>query len=104
LGVSEKNNKKIAAGWYIPVDVRDKFAQFCAQMGSIIQEDCAGALIVWQHLPPEIRELAKLEAKGLRGADEQFWADFEAGLRLGIRAQLGSQPQKPEKGKSPRRK
>ena len=95
----QKNLKKIATGWYIPIEVRERFTNFCNMKGTVIQEDFAGALTVWQHLPAEIRELAKLEAKGLRESDERFWADFEAGLRLGIHGQPVPPPVEPKKSK-----
>jgi hypothetical protein len=98
MDMMKKDDKKVAPGWYIPMEVREAFTAFCNLKGTVIQEDFAGALTVWRHLPAEIRELAKLEAKGLHPPEEQFWADFEAGLRLGIRAQQASQPP-PELGR-----
>lgn len=74
--------------------VKDDFADFCTEKGNIIQEDCAGALLIWQYLPAQIRESARLEAKGIRAVDKRFWKHFQAGLELGIQAQLNNQQQK----------
>ena len=76
----KKNDEKVKPGWYIPPSVRNSFTEFCNLKGTLIQEDFAGALTVWQYLPAEIRELAKLEAKELRAPNLQFWSDFEAAL------------------------
>ena len=80
----EEKNKKVQPGWLIPSKVKDIFSAFCTDMGVVAQEDCAGALMLWTYLPAEIRELARLEAKGLREPDLEFWSHFAAGLRLGI--------------------
>lgn len=92
-----KKSEKIKPGWYLPLSVRDKFTDFCSDQGTVIQQDFAGALVVWCNLPAELRELAKLEAKGLREPDPAFWEDFAAGLRLGIHAQRASQQEKQAK-------
>ncbi|MHC4617260.1 MAG: hypothetical protein ACYTEQ_05860 [Planctomycetota bacterium] len=55
--------EKTKAGWNIPVPVKDKFTEFCSSVGSIVQDDCAGALLVWTILPAQVRELAKKQAK-----------------------------------------
>ena len=61
-----KNNmEKVKTGWEIPVPIKDNFVEFCAHVGAIAQEDCAGALLIWQHLPAQLREVAKLDAKGV---------------------------------------
>ena len=68
-----QNTKKIQPGWEIPIVVRDAFRDFCVKKGAIVQEDCAGALFLWQQMPAQIREWAKLEAKGLPAVDKPFW-------------------------------
>ena len=74
--MDKKRDKKRSSGettttgWLIPAEVKDSFTKFCATKGSIIKEDCAGALVLWQYLPPEIREWARLEAKGIHSADQ----------------------------------
>jgi len=90
----KKNEEKTKTGWPIPISVKDSFVNFCAEMGTLAQEDCAGALLIWQHLPAQIRESARLEAKGIRSLDKNFWKQFQAGLELGIQAQLNIQQQK----------
>lgn len=92
-----KNSDKVMLGWYVPIEARRKFVEFCVEIGSLAQEDCAGALIIWQHLPAQIRELAKLQAKGLVEVDQNFWDQFRQGLELGIQAQSNIPPQKPDK-------
>ena len=83
----EKNNGKTKLGWCIPKNIREDFTEFCATKGTLIQEECAGALIIYQFLPAEIRELARLQAKGVEDINSDFWKDFASALRLGIKAQ-----------------
>lgn len=98
MSVMKKNEEKTKTGWPIPMSIKDSFVNFCAEMGNLAQEDCAGALLIWQYLPAQIRESARLEAKGIRAVDKRFWKHFQTGLELGIQAQLNSQQQKPGKG------
>ena len=91
-----KNNEKIQISWRVPQDVKDNFTSFCNHIGAIIEDDCAGALIVWQYLPAELREQAKLAAKNQGKIDKVFWEMFRAGLELAL-AQQSIQQQK--KGK-----
>ena len=93
----KKNEEKTKTGWPIPLSIKDSFVNFCADMGNLAQEDCAGALLIWQYLPAQIRESARLEAKGIRAVDKRFWNHFRAGLELGIQAQSNNLPQKPDK-------
>ena len=87
-------NEMITTGWEVPTSVKRSFTEFCTAGGSIIKEDCAGALIIWQHLPAQVRESARREAKGLLSSVEKdFWVAFEAGLNAGILAQLNIQKQ-----------
>lgn len=81
----EKDNMTL--GWIIPKKVKDDFVKFAESVGSRIQEDCAGALIIWQHLPAELREQAKLAAKGECQLDEDFWKEFSAGLKYAFYGQ-----------------
>ena len=70
----EKNLKKVKAGWMIPESARDSFTDFCVRKGTLAQEDCAGALVVWQHLPAQLREWAKAVTKGEKPARPEFWS------------------------------
>jgi hypothetical protein len=97
--VVSKKMKKIQLSWYVSTEVKSAFTEFCTENGLVIQDDCAGALTLWRHVPAEIRELAKLEAKGLREPAVAFWDEFARGLRRGIRDQLDAQQQKPGKRK-----
>lgn len=90
-------DKKITTGWRIPVKIKESFVGFCADVGALAQEDCAGALVIWQYLPAAVRERAKLEAKGKAAVDKNFWKQFRAGLELGIQAQLNIQQRKQAK-------
>ena len=92
-----EKNKRSQANWLIPDEVKNSFVEFCASIGTIAQEDCAGALVIWQYLPPAIREQAKLQAKGIAALDKKFWDQFRSGLELGIQAQLNIQQQKKAK-------
>ncbi len=64
-------------GWPVPTTVKEDFVEFVAHVGSIAQEDCAGALFLWQHVPPDIREWAKLDAKGSPAVEAVFWRDLK---------------------------
>jgi hypothetical protein len=91
----KKKPELIKTGWNIPENVRDEFAAFCTKVGSRIQEDCAGALVIWPYLPPQIREQAKLASKGEAQVDEIFWHNFRTGLELAVSARQGSPPKLP---------
>jgi len=97
MSVMKKVEEKTKTGWPVPVSIKDSFVEFCAKMGCLAQEDCAGALFIWKYLPAQIREEARLEAKGVKAIDTVFWKHFSDGLELGIRAQLNIHPKKPEK-------
>lgn len=97
-----RKNEKITTGWQIPMDVKEKFVNFCVKVGALAQEDCAGALTIWPYLPPAIREQAKLQAKGIAAVDEKFWDAFRAGLELALQAQSDTRQEK--RGNKPRRK
>ncbi|MHC4397871.1 MAG: hypothetical protein ACYS1A_19680 [Planctomycetota bacterium] len=94
--------EKVKTGWLVPVKLKESFVNFCAEKGNVAQEDCAGALLIWQYLPAQTRELARLEAKGIQSADKTFWKQFSQGLELGVQAQLNIQRQKQEKEKPPK--
>jgi hypothetical protein len=94
-----KKSEKIKPGWYIPKGVKDSFANFCTDNGDIIQDSAAGAYVIWQYLPSQIREQAVLEAKEIPSVDKNFWDEFRKGLEKAILDQLHSQPQRPEKVK-----
>lgn len=95
-------NEKVKTGWLVPVKLKESFVNFCAEKGNVAQEDCAGALLIWQHLPAQIREQARLEAKGIQSVDKTFWKQVSHGLELGIQAQLNIQQQTQEKEKPPK--
>ena len=82
----------VKLGWNVPISTKENFVEFCEQVGSRYQEACAGALAIWQYLPAEIRENAKLTSKGINQVDEEFWKQFRAGLDLAIKAR-SSNPQ-----------
>ena len=73
MKVMAKKLDMVKTGWPIPVKTKDDFVEFCAHVGSIAQEDCAGSLFLWQNMPAMIREWAKLAAKGSPVVDKQFW-------------------------------
>lgn len=95
----EKNNKKIQKkvrpGWFCPEEVKDSFVEFCDLHGVKIQEDFAGALVIWQYLPVQLRQLAKFEAKGIDKVDKTFWEDFRKGIDQAIKDQSCNQNYKP---------
>ena len=97
-----KNSDKSMLGWYVPVDCRNKFAQWCTNNGLICQDDAAGALTLWPYIPSAIREQAKLQAKGIAAVDEKFWDAFRAGLELALQAQPNIRQEK--KANKPRHK
>lgn len=95
-----ENNNKTTTGWQIPIDLKDRFTEFCEKIkDSRIQEECSAALYIYMYLPEKIRELAKLEVKGVPMVDSRFWTDFAKGLELGITAQLSIQQQKQAKSR-----
>lgn len=85
-----KNLQKVKTGWEVPVTVKDDFVTFCAEKSTLAQEACAGALIIFQLLPAQIRELAMLEAKGKGLVDRKFWEDYRRGLEAAIEDRLRS--------------
>jgi len=95
-----KISEKTKPGWAIPVDVKESFVEFCAHVGAIAQEDCAGALLLWQHLPSQLREVAKLDAKGSPVVDPDFWEGLKDGLEVSIQALIESQKQTKQKKSS----
>jgi len=96
-----KNNaEKVSTGWLIPSELKESFVSFCAKVGTLAQEDCAGALFVWQYLPPQIREWAKLEAKSESVFDQEFWEGLCAGLEVSLRSLLETQKQNQGRKKS----
>ncbi len=97
MGPMSKKKDKVTAGWPIPPEVKESFVEFCAEKGNLAQEDCAGALVIWQYLPAQIREWARVEAKGRPAVDPAFWDDFRRGLELGLRARLSNPPEMPVK-------
>jgi len=93
-----KNTDKSQTNWLIPIEVKEDFTTFCNKSGTIAQDDCAGALVIWQYLPAQIRERAKLEAKGIQAIDKDFWAEFRKVLDFSLAiGQRGKQPQKKSK-------
>ena len=87
----QNNSELKQLGWRIPEEAKDAFTAFCDSVNAGYEEACAGALILWTHLPAQVREWATLEAKGQKMIDPQFWKDCAAGLELGLRAQLENQ-------------
>ncbi len=86
----DKIEQQVQLGWKVPVAAKENFAKFCNKVGAVIQDDCAGALMIWPYLPSEIREQAKLAAKGLVEVEPGLWEDFQAGLRMALRAQANN--------------
>ncbi len=92
-------DEQVQLGWKVPLAVKENFTTFSNKVGTLIQEDCAGALTIWPYLPSEIREQAKLAAKGLVEVDPAFWEDFRSGLRMALRGQANNPPKKRGKKK-----
>jgi len=77
----KKNPEKIKPGWWLPVKVKESFADFCSDVGHHIQEDFAGALFIWPYLPAQLREWATLDAKDNPVVKPEFWEGLKkAGL------------------------
>ena len=89
--VMAKNLETTKTGWPIPTKVKDSFVEFCAHVDSHAQADCAGALFLWQYMPAQIREWAKLGAKGAPVVDSDFWRGLSTGLELSLQAHSESQ-------------
>ena len=89
-----KYKEKTSLGWEVLPEVKDRFRDWCVDKGCLTQDDCAGALTIWPHLPSIIREKAKKESKGISSIDVKFWEQFSAGLELALQAQLNSLQEK----------
>ena len=100
-----ENHEKTQVGWRLPTGLRDAFVDFCVKTDrDSMEEEAAAALHIYMHLPEKIRELAKLETKGVSMVESEFWDDFGEGLQLGIKAQLKNQKPKPKKASSQKKK
>ena len=97
MAVMKDFKKKVKTGWPIPEPVKESFVLFCAEKGTLAQEDCAAALLIFQYLPAQVREEARLEAKGARAIDKNFWILFAHGVDLGVRAHQDSRQPGPGK-------
>lgn len=91
-----KIQKKIKPGWWLPIEVKDSFTDFCDKIGNHIQDNFAGAIWIWPLLPAQIREWAKLEAKGESAVDADFWKGFQEGMNSQIQHLIESHHQKKE--------
>lgn len=89
--IGQNNSELKALGWRISEEAKDAFTAFCDTVNAGYEEACAGALLMWIHLPAQVREWATLQAKGHQIIDDQFWKDFAAGLELGLRGQRETQ-------------
>lgn len=93
-----KESRKKQVTWMVPVKLYEDFKGFCGDGGTILQDDAAGALWLWQRIPAQIRQDAKLAAKGIHRMDEEFWEFFQAGLDAAYRVQVKSPVRKPDTG------
>ena len=87
--IMAQNMDTTKTGWPIPTKVKDDFVEFCARVETHAQADCAGALFLWLHMPPQIREWAKLAAKGEDAMPPEFWTGLREGLADSLPSQLG---------------
>ena len=97
-----KKMQKIKTGWLVPDDILESFREDCARNSYVIQDACAAALTVWQHLPVGLQQLALWESKGLGPPQTEFWSQIAEGLEVGIFAQF--QGQRSTVSKAPKRK
>lgn len=88
------NAEKVKTGWEIPIKVKEDFVNFCAEKSTLAQEACAGALVIFQLLPAQIREVAMLEAKGIGKVDRKFWDDYRKVIEWTIEDRLRNPPDK----------
>jgi len=95
MGKKDRNPECVQANWEIPTHLREAFTDFCKVVGTLAKDDCAGALYLWQWLPGQIREWAKLSAKE-HGEPRQFWRILRDGLESaaeeGLSEYLSRQP------------
>lgn len=87
MGKMLKRIEKTKPGWYIPIDVKDKFVNSCSDVGEIIQDDMAGAIWLWCYIPATIRELAKLASVGKLSLPDEAWREFGRGIEAGALSQ-----------------
>jgi hypothetical protein len=89
------NNNTIKLGWSIPLDVREKFTDWCDSVGLKTQDAAAGALVLFPEMPPHLIQECILASKG-KPLNEQFWAEFRRGCAIGLK------PPQNSPGKSPK--
>lgn len=96
------DKEKSQLGWKVYTFVKDSFRDFCIENGLVVQDDCAGALVIWPYLPAAIRERAKIQANGIESIDKEFWEQFRAGLESALQARANIRQEK--QGSKPRKK
>lgn len=92
--------EKVKPGWAIPIVTKELFVNFCDDVGSTVQEDFAGSLLLWTKLPANIRELIKKEAKGILPADKDFWNGLSLLISASVQAHEENRKEPPEKKRS----
>lgn len=73
-------DENVQLGWRIPPAVRDKFKEYCDDVGSDYGDSLAAAMTIWQHLPASIQRQSHLEVAGKQGVDQKFWEELRRGL------------------------
>ena len=66
----------VKPGWPMPRPLKEKFVKFADDVDGKVQGECAGAIWLWMQMPPIVRELAKLEAKGISITADGWWESF----------------------------
>jgi hypothetical protein len=87
---------KTPLGWTVPVEVRDRFQEYCDMIGMGYGDALASAMIIWQYLPASVQRQARLEAAGKPGVDREFWEELSRGLDDAILGRVRNPDRKPD--------
>lgn len=61
----EKQIELVSLGWKVPEPTKDRFIEFCTDVGVRYQDGCAGAMVAWEYLPANVQQQAIKAARGL---------------------------------------
>jgi len=65
----EKKIELVSLGWKVPEPTKDRFIEFCTDVGVRYQDGCAGAMVAWEYLPANVQQQAIKAARGLAEPD-----------------------------------
>lgn len=74
-------DENVQLGWRIPPAVRDKFKEYCDDVGSDYGDSLAAAMTIWQHLPASIQRQSHLEVAGKQGGGSEVLGRASSRIR-----------------------